>query len=239
MWYNGSMKTIFWFLLILIVLIALALVFVFFVLLWPDRFIFQPSFGQNVTTLAMMLTALATLILASAAFKNIHDTNEQAKRDRKESILNEIKDWIFSIKDITLEPVTEENLTFRQFNIELRYGVPMNRVELLEIEIEKILKDQDLKEKVSKVAKLLATVMVLDRARDQSGKISENVIEAFPGYVNSVKEILSVIADEAQKEDKVKEAVDDMWKNYIKELNNAEAKVLEKIVSLKSDLLNP
>ena len=188
----------------------------------------------------LAVSALATLVLAIGAFLTIRNSNEKEKRDRKESILNEIRDWIFSIKDITLEPITEENMAFRQFNIELKYGIPMNRVELLEIEIEKILKDQDLNEKVSKVVKSLASVMILDKARYKSGNTNENVIEAFPGYVNSIKEILSVINDEANKTGKTKEVVAyDMWKKYIKELNNAEAEVLGKIVSLKSDLLKP
>lgn len=200
-------------------------------LLWYVRGFLETLISNLAFATGIM--AIGTLILAFFTYLNIRNSNAQEKRDRKESILNEIKDWIFDIKDITLEPVTEDTLTFRQLNIELRYGVPMNRVELLEIEIEKILKDQDLKEKVSKVAKLLAAVMVFDRARDKSGKINESVIAAFPGYVNTVEEILSVIDDKAKKTDKTKEVV------AYEELNNAEAEVLGKIVSLKSDLLKP
>jgi len=160
------------------------------------------------------------------------------KSERSERLLNEIIEWIFSIKDTTLEPITEENITFRQFNIELRYGKPMNRVKLLELEIEKILKSKDLKDKVSEVAELLVAVMVVDRVRYKGGNINESVIESFPGYANFIKEIISIIDEKANKTGKSKEVVTyDMWNKYVKELNNAEAEVLDKIVPLKSDLL--
>ena len=205
---------------------------------------FPAAFPSALVAWGTLMLAIATImmVISSRTQESQRRKDELAKekRDRKESILNEIRDWIFSIKAITLEPITEENIAFRQLNIELKYGIPMSRVELLEIEIKKILKDQDLNEKVSKVAKLLAAIMVLDKARYESGNINENVIEAFPGYVNFIKEILGVINEEANKTGKSKEVVAyDMSQKYIKELNNAEAEVLDKIVSLKSDLLKP
>ena len=191
-----------------------------------------------INIIAAILVGGGTLFLGIMAWRTIRQNSNIQKAEKRERLLNEIKDWIFGIKDITLAPITEDNLTFRQFNIASRYGVPMSRAELLEIEIEKILKDQDLKEKVSKVAELLAKVMVLGRARHNSRNINENVIEAFPGYVNSVKGILSEIDKKGNKTGKSKEDVaHEMWENYIKELNNAETEVLGKIVSLKSDLL--
>ena len=186
------------------------------------------------------IMAIGTLVLAFFTYWNIRSRNEQERRDRKESVLNEVRDWIFSIKDITLKPITEGNIVFRQHNIELNYGIPMSRVELLEIEVRKILEDQDLNKKVSKVAELIIAVMVLDKARYERGSIDENVIEAFPRYVTFVKEISNVVNEEAKKGSKSREfKAYDMWKEYIKKLNNAETDVLEKIVSLKSDLLEP
>jgi len=193
-----------------------------------------------ITLGAAILTGGGTLFLGIMAWRTIRQTRSIQKAEKRERLLNEIIEWVFSIKDITLEPITEENITFRQFNIELRYGKPMNKVKLLELEIEKILKDQDLKGKVSKVAELLVAVMVLDRVRNKGGNINENVIEAFPGHANFIKDIISEIDEEANKTGKSKEVVTyDMWTKYVKELNNAEVEVLDKLVSLKSDLLKP
>ncbi len=219
-------------------LLALATISIVVFLRRPDWSPFQEqTFGSNVIPVATMVAAWTTLLVAYAAFRTIRSNREKEERDGKERLLNEIRDWIFNIKDITLEPITEANMAFRQYNIQLKYGIPLNRVQLLEIEIKQILKNQDLGSKVSEVSKLLVAVMVLDKAMCESGNINENVIEAFPGYVNFIKEILSVIDDEANKTGKSKEVVAyDMWKKYTKELNNAEADVLNKIVSMKSDL---
>ena len=198
------------------------------------------STSDWINLVAAILVGGGTLFLGIMAWRTIRQTRSIQKADKKERLLNEVIEWIFGINDITLEPITEENITFRQFNIELRYGKPMNRVKLLELEIEKILKDQDLKGKVSKVAELLVAVMVLDRVRNKGGNINENVIEAFPGYANFIKEIFSEIDEVANKTGKSKEVVTyDMWTKYVKELNNAEAEVLDNIVSLKSDISKP
>lgn len=105
------MKKLFQFTWVFIVLLAFALVFVSLILYKPGWFSFQPSFGQNVSTLAIMLTALVTLTLASAAFKNIHDTNEREKRDRKERLLNEIIEWVSEVKRKTV-PTDIEQITY-------------------------------------------------------------------------------------------------------------------------------
>jgi hypothetical protein len=201
------------------------------------------AFGAEKTGLTYLIympsaiLAWATILLAYATFSMINNNRKQEERQRKGSVLNEIRDWIFSIKDISLEPIAEENIVFRQFNIELKYGIPMNRAKLLEIEIKKILKDQELNEKVSKVTESLVAVMVLDKARYESRNINEDVIESFPGYVNIIKKFISVIDEEANKTSKSKEGVAyDIWKKCIRELNNAETEVLDKIVSLKSEL---
>ena len=110
MWYNDGMEKILQFirkvtnikvalpiLWTLIVLLVLAWVFVFVILVKPDWFNFQPSFGQNVSTLAMMLTALSTLILASAAFQSIHSSKEQEKHRREDRLLNDILQWAIDL----------------------------------------------------------------------------------------------------------------------------------------------
>jgi len=76
----------------LIVLLVCTFIFVFIVLLKPNWFVFQSSFSQNVSTLAMILTALATLILAGATFKTIENSNEQEKRRREEELARETRD---------------------------------------------------------------------------------------------------------------------------------------------------
>ncbi len=223
-------------------LIILAGICVVLSLAYPIILMYKsdPQSANIYVAVGTLLLALATVALACLTYYSVKSGYEREKRDRKERLLNEIIEWVFSIEDITLEPITEDKLTFRQFNIELKYGKPMNRVQLLEMEIEKILKDQDLKEKVSKVAELLVAVMVLDIARHENGDINESVIEAFPGYVNFVGEIRSEIDDEANKTGKSKkDAAYDMWKKYVVESSNAEAGVLGKIVSLKADLLKP
>jgi large-conductance mechanosensitive channel len=106
--YNGGMNIIIWFLRALILLLAGTFIFISIALYKPDWFRFQPSFSQNVSTLAMILTALATLILAAATFQTIDNSNEQEKRrreeelakedrDRKERLLNEIIDWAIAL----------------------------------------------------------------------------------------------------------------------------------------------
>jgi len=82
----------------LIILLVLVFIFVLIVLLKPNWFIFQPTFGMNISTLAMLLTAVATLILATVAFKNIHDNIKQKIFDRKLMLLNEIVEWAKGMK---------------------------------------------------------------------------------------------------------------------------------------------
>ena len=65
-----------------------------------------------------VLVGGGTITLAIMTWRAIRQTRYIQRRERKNRLLNEIRDWIFSIKDITLEPMTEDNLFFRHLNIE-------------------------------------------------------------------------------------------------------------------------
>lgn len=209
----------------------------FFILL--DRF---PQYANTFNAWATLVLALVAFVAVSVTIdlerRRRKDERKKEERERKDRILNEIINWIFSIKDITLEPITEDNIAFRQFNIELKYGVPLDRFQLLEMETEQIINNQDLKKRLLKVAELLVAVMVLDKAKYMVGDVDKNLFKAFPGFVNTIEELSSMIEEEVTKGKKGKAViVADMWLKYTIELNNAEATVLEKIVSIKSDLL--
>jgi len=134
------MKKVLWFLWILIFLFAGIIIFVSLVLYKPDIFLFQPSFSQNVSALAMMLTALMTLVLAAATFHTIKNSNEREERrireelarenrDRKESLLNENIEWACEIQNSSLDIQISPTKTKIDIDTEilLRYGIPFSK----------------------------------------------------------------------------------------------------------------
>lgn len=141
---------------ILLILLGSAAVFIPIVLYRPDLFPFQPSFGNNVVPVAMMVTAWTTLYLAYTAFRTIENSNEQEKhrreedllketRERKERWLNEIIEWATQIlicgRDITAEKFTRHFTTDKAELIEKRQRY--NILTWRGVKIENIAKDVD------------------------------------------------------------------------------------------------
>ena len=91
----------------LMVLGGLAFIFVFLALLFPSWFPFQPTFGNNITTLAFLLTALGTLVLALATFHMARSTGEMVQESAYERGQAHVTEFIALIIDPLIERVQE------------------------------------------------------------------------------------------------------------------------------------
>ena len=91
------------------IIIFVLAAFVAVVLVRPDWFPFQPTFGTNVVTLSAIVSAGAALILASAAFRSVDENRrireEDAELDFKRRQLDAILTWT---QDIERELVSQE-----------------------------------------------------------------------------------------------------------------------------------
>ena len=83
------------------------LLFVFLALLFPSRFPFQPTFGNNVATLAFLLTALGTLVLALATFHMARSTREMVQESAYERGQAHVTEFIALVIDPLIERVQE------------------------------------------------------------------------------------------------------------------------------------
>jgi len=91
----------------LTVLVGLAFVFVLLVLLFPSWFPFQPTFGNNVATLAFLITALATLVLALATFHMARNTREMVQESTYERGQARVTEFVALVIDPLIERVQE------------------------------------------------------------------------------------------------------------------------------------
>ena len=91
----------------LMVLGSLAFIFVFLAMLFPSWFPFQPTFGNNVATLAFLLTALGTLVLALATFHMARSTREMVQESAYERGQAYVTEFIALVIDPLIERVQE------------------------------------------------------------------------------------------------------------------------------------
>lgn len=196
---------------------------------------------------ATVLSATVTLMLVMAAFWAIMDNRHGRIVDRRERLLNEFRDWIFEIQNISLEPITVDNIVFRQTNIELKYGTAYSKVEYLKNIIVKVFKDKDFEIKLTKVEELLISVAVLDRARTSRSEVDAQSFVAFPGK----KELAGRVTGEYEQklaklrsEDKAKDDIgmidatnSTLWDKYVRELALSRSELLSKVTDIQASLL--
>lgn len=202
------------------------------------------SFTGSGITVATIVLAVGTFWLVCATTLSIHNQNEQAKSDKKQRLLHGIRDWIFEIKNVSLIPITEDNIAFIQPNVSQRYGMAFSKVEYFENAVWKIFRDADFKDEVSKIGEMLAAVMVFDRARYLSGIITTKDFEAFPGYTSLRDQLLNEYEEkqvELQNTTKEKsriqsEATNFLWDKYVRNLSDAETILLSKLTDMESRL---
>ena len=110
---------------------------------------------KDPVAIATLVLALVTAVLASTSFWIIQQNYKFREKDRKERLLNEIRAWVLEIKNISLEPISIENLSFRESNISLKYGIALNKVEYFGKAVSKMFKEDDFETKVNRVAEML------------------------------------------------------------------------------------
>lgn len=91
-------------------------IFVFLVLMFPSRFSFQPTFTSNIATLAFLLTALGTGLLALATLFMARNTREMVQETAYERGQMRMTEFIAVVIDPLIELVKEV-----VYDIDIRY----------------------------------------------------------------------------------------------------------------------
>ena len=121
----------------LVVVVFLAFVFVFLVLQFPSWFPFQPTFESNVATLALLLTAWVTMVLALANLHMVRSNKRMVQENAYERGQMRMTEFIAVVIDPLIELVKEV-----VYDIDIRYFTWHEFP--LEQGVERVLKAEDL-----------------------------------------------------------------------------------------------
>jgi len=198
--------------------------------------------GMIISTIGM---TVGTFVLAFFAFWTILEQGEAVKRNNKDLLLREIIDWIFDIKNVSLQPITSLEDKVINTNIMMGYGRLIPNIEYYRKAAQIFFKDSALEEKILLVGDKLIGLTVINFARRLNKEIVETDFASFPNatqlkntLLNEYVEIMSKFRNEVKDNDSLKKAANnELFKKYASELVDAESALQSIILNKRCNLI--